>query len=62
VEAIDNKVELSENDARFFFREKRKCRIKSSFTLSQVVGRFSNELRVCPVAAIERLLQKARTI
>ncbi len=59
---LDCKVEWLEDSARFFFRERRKCPIKGSFTNSQTVGRFISDVRVCPVDAVHRFFQKAKEI
>jgi site-specific recombinase XerD len=56
------KIEFEDDCARFFFREKRKCPIKGSITTSQEVARFKTEIRVCPIAAVERFMAKAKPI
>jgi hypothetical protein len=55
-------VEFSNVAATFFFAERRKCKIKGKFTLSQSVGRFSSCTRVCPVEATIRFCAKAKKI
>ncbi len=60
---LDAKVDLSDEKAVFFFREKRKCPIKGKHTLSRILPSFQGEKRVCPVQATReyvRLAQKIR--
>jgi hypothetical protein len=59
---LNCKIEWLDDSARFFFRKKRKCRVKGSFTTSQAVGRFSSESCVCPIAAVYRFMQMAQKI
>ncbi len=59
---LENRVECLEDCARFFFWEKRKCKIKRTFSVSQSVGWFPQELRICPIKAVNRFLFKASEI
>jgi integrase len=59
---LANRFESDESSARFFFRLKRKCRVKKKITLSQSVNRFLSNVRVCPIAAMLRFLEKAELI
>jgi integrase len=59
---LDVKVEISDEAAIFFFREKRKCPVKKQWTLSQAVPRFRESERICPVKAISLFLERAQRV
>jgi hypothetical protein len=56
------RFESFEEYARFFFCSKRKCPVKGVYTTSQAVSRFSSQVRICPVQAVERFLEKAKSM
>jgi integrase len=57
---LDANVNISDENAVFFFREKRKCKIKGKHTLSRIVPRFREQERVCPVKAVADYVQIAQ--
>jgi site-specific recombinase XerD len=59
---LSNRVNVREDAATFFFVERRKCKIKGKFTLSQHVGRFLECERLCPIRALIRFQEKATKI
>jgi site-specific recombinase XerD len=56
---LKNEVNVSQDGAVFWFAEKRKCKIKGKFTVSQNVGRFSSCERICPIRAVLRFQDRA---
>jgi integrase len=59
---LSHRFESLNESAKFFFRLKRKCRIKGKITLSQNVSRLTLNVRVCPIRAVERFLEKAQPV
>ncbi len=61
---LNGRVDVSNEAAVFFFKEKRKCKVKGQHTLSQAISRFrEDDERVCPVQAMSvylKLAQKRR--
>ncbi len=56
---LSNRVSVTPEAAVFFFEEKRKCKIKGKFTVSQTVGWFSTNERLCPIRATLSFREKA---
>jgi integrase len=48
--------------ATFRFLEKRKCKIKGSYTVTQNVKRFASSPRICPVEAVRIFLERAKDV
>jgi site-specific recombinase XerD len=59
---LSTRLIVSEEDVTCFFAEKRKCRIRGTFTISQKIGRFDECVRVCPVRALIRFRDRALAI
>jgi site-specific recombinase XerD len=59
---LDRKVDVSSENANFFFREKRKCKVRGRHSLSRLIPRFHECQRICPVLAIEKFLVCAQRI
>ncbi len=59
---LDLKTVFSENEVVVFFREKRKCKVKGSHTLSRAISRFDECKRICPVQALQGFVNAAKKI
>jgi hypothetical protein len=59
---LGGKVRFDDEAAIFYFVEKRKCRIKGTYTVSQAVKRFLSSPRLCPVEAISFFLKCERKV
>jgi integrase len=56
---LSSRVLISNEAAMFTFVERRKCKIKGKFTVSQSVACFVESERICPVKAITRFQENA---
>jgi hypothetical protein len=56
---LRNNVQVSQDGAVLWFAERRKCKIKGKFSVSQNVGRFSSCERICPIQVVLRFCNQA---
>jgi integrase len=59
---LDVKVNFTSESMIVFFRDKRKCKVKGTHTLSREIPAFSESERVCPVRALSSFVNLARKI